>query len=93
MDRIFSKDLRMRELQEIGPRVVCDILDWNFDEVTKPNEPRDVSRLATFLSMKVEMPIAMLLQRNLALCYDLYNWMNIQLDLMAKVLDGPSFCE
>ena len=41
------------------------------------------------IPIHVEMPITMLLQSNPALWYDLCDWMNVQLNSMARVPNEP----
>ena len=60
MEWMFAKDPRMQKLEEEGPRFVFNLPNIYLDTVTRLDGPRDVSGLGAFLSMKVEMPIAML---------------------------------
>ena len=52
-----------------------------------PSGPRDVVGLVAFLSMEVNMPIALLLRENPTLWHDLSDWMNGHLNLMTEVHD------
>ena len=51
----------MQKFEEEGLGGIFNLLEKYSNIVTRPNGPRDISGLATFLSMKVEMPIATLL--------------------------------
>ena len=62
MDRMFEEDLAMERLQREGLHHLHDHMEKQSDGITVPSGPRDVARLATFLSMEVKMPIASLLK-------------------------------
>ena len=61
---MFAWDLGMQKLREEGPKIFYDHPDRHLDEITRPNGPRDIGGLSTFLSMKVEIPIGTLLKIN-----------------------------
>lgn len=61
----------MERLRHEGLNNLHDNLERQSNGITVPDGPRDVARLATFLSMEVKMPIASLLRGNLTLWRDL----------------------
>ena len=62
MDRMSKEDPIMERLRHEGLNNLHDNLERQFDGITVLGGPRDVARLATFLSMEVKMPIASLLR-------------------------------
>ena len=64
MDRMFEEDQVIEQLRYEGLNNLHDDIGRQFDGISVPDGPRDVTGLVAFLSMEVKMPIASLLRGN-----------------------------
>ena len=80
MDHMFEEDPVMERLRHKGLNNLHDDMERQSNGIMMPDGPRDVARLAAFLSMEVKMPFASLLRGNPTLWHDLSVWMNKHLD-------------
>ena len=64
MNQMCVEDPRMQKIEEKRRRIFCNLPKRHSVVVTRLDGPRDVGHLVVFLSMKVEMPIRILLKSN-----------------------------